>query len=129
MSSARLLRGATALVTLGVILGGLSLPVLPFAFADEPAPFCGVGGRCCCAGKQDERDGVCLRQSCGCERPSAVALEARPWLEAVLPTALLPTLDEPRVRARRVASSPFLDRSAEPTVPPPRTPQPRPQPA
>ena len=47
--SSRVLRSAAAAFALTVLLGGLGLPLLGLALADEPAAFCCAKGRCCCA--------------------------------------------------------------------------------
>jgi len=120
MSRALVLRTVAAL-GLAVLLGGLALPLLGFALAGGPAPFCGSKGRCCCADEAagaDER--TCLRRGCGCERPGEAVAGAPLRIEAVLPaSALLATVPPYEARWATAAEQP-LPRADAPPVPPPR---------
>ena len=117
---ARALRAAFAL---GVLLGGLGLPVLGLVLADEPAPLCGARGRCCCAGGpagQDDRP--CLRRACGCEHEDAAPAGGPLRIEAVLPASSRPAVPEPRLLSRANPGETPLARPHAPPVPPPRRP-------
>jgi len=119
--SSRVLRSAAAVFALTVLLGGLGLPLLGLALADEPGPFCCAKGRCCCANATagaDERP--CLRRGCGCERPDATVAGAPLAFEAVLPaTSRLPRLAARSLGGSLAPASP-LARPHAPPVPPPR---------
>jgi hypothetical protein len=105
---------------LGVLLGGLALPLLGLV-ADEPAPFC-CRGRCCCAGEATrEADGrPCLRARCGCGTPDAGVIVAPLRLEAVLSPVVAPAPAEAGRRERLLAPPRPLDRPRQPLLPPPR---------
>ena len=119
--SSRVLRSAAAVFALTVLLGGLGLPLLGLALADEPARFCCAKGRCCCAEPSagaDERP--CLRRGCGCEQRDAVVTGAPTWFEAVLPATSRPARPEPLALERSLAPGSPLARPHAPLVPPPK---------
>jgi hypothetical protein len=113
---------ASAAVGLAVLLGGLALPLLGLALAEETAGFCGGKGRCCCAGDTAARtdDRPCVRRSCGCERPEATVAGAPLTIEAVLPATGEPARPEPRSLDGTTAARSLHDRPHAPPVPPPR---------
>ena len=117
----RLPRAAVAGLALAVLLGGLALPLVSLALADEPAPFCCGKGRCCCADAAagaDERP--CLRRGCGCEQRDVVVAGAPLWLEAVLPATSRMPRPQPRPLAGSLTPGGPLARPHAPPVPPPR---------
>jgi hypothetical protein len=119
--SSRVLRSAAAVLALAVLLGGLGLPLLGLALADEPARFCCAKGRCCCADPAagaDERP--CLRRGCGCGQRDAVVTGASPWFEAVLPAASRLARPEPRTLDGLAVPASTLARPHVPPVPPPK---------
>ena len=123
--SSRVLRSAAAAFALTVLLGGLGLPLLGLALADEPGPFCCAKGRCCCAeaaAGADERP--CLRRGCGCERPDVTVAGAPLAFEAVLPATSRLERPAPRLLAGTAAPGSPLARPHAPPVPPPRRPLP-----
>lgn len=123
--SNRVLPSAAAVFALTVLLGGLGLPLLGLALADEPGPFCCTNGRCCCAettAGADER--LCLRRGCGCERPDAMVAGAPLAFEAVLPATSHLERPPPRLLAGAAVPESPLARLPAPPVPPPRRPSP-----
>jgi hypothetical protein len=118
----RRLRLVTSALALASLLGGAGLPLLEIALAQEAAPFCGRGGRCCCAeSARRADDGPCLRRGCGCDEPEGATVALGPLrLDAVLEAKGAPARAEAGPRAQAPAATRLLSRPHAPPVPPPR---------
>ena len=118
-------RAAVAGLALAVLAGGVALPLLGLALAEEPAPFC-CRDRCCCTGEPThDGSGVpCLRAACRCGEPDAVVIAAPLRIEAVLPAVVRPVAVARQVLPPGPHAEPPLGRPDEPPVPPPKTPLP-----
>jgi hypothetical protein len=117
----RRLRLAASALALASLLGA-GLPLLEIALAQEAAPFCGRGGRCCCAesARRDD-DGPCLRRGCGCGETESATVALGPLrLEAVLEATGAPARAEAGQRAEAPPATRLLSRPHAPPVPPPR---------
>jgi hypothetical protein len=118
-------RAPGAVFALALLLGPLGLPLLGLVTADEQAPFCCRGGRCCCADDAaDSGDGPCLRRGCGCERPDATVAGEPLRIGAVLPASSLATVPASHRLSRAGGGERPLARPHAPPVPPPRRPLP-----
>lgn len=114
-------RRSTAALGLGVLLGGLALPLLGLLPADGPVPPC-CRGRCCCTGEAaGDGDGrPCLRQRCGCGQGEAAVVAAPLQVEAVLPAAGALVPASPSAARGTAGTGRALERTKAPPVPPPR---------
>ena len=112
---------AAAAFGLAVLLAGLTVPLLGL-LADEPAPFCGRNGRCCCADVARSTDEApCLRRGCGCGHPDELVTGAPLRIEAVLSPSAPVAYASPAEGRWEIAAERPVARAHEPPVPPPKS--------
>lgn len=103
------LRAARRAVALALLAAFVAVLAAPLAVArDDTGPYCGRGGRCCCAPDAgDER--TCLRSECGCGRAGAP-----PALASLADAILPPRVADPRLERARSGAAPRAPQPIEP---------------